>query len=309
MKRFTLFASIALAAALSGSAAGTPAVLRADKPGAEVSPTMYGIFFEDINFGADGGLYAEMVKNRSFEFPNSLQGWKTAGNAEVRDQGGPFDRNPHYVRLNPSGHREKSTALENEGFFGVSVKADSVYRFSAYMRAPEGSGKIRVEIADPASMDESQALAWQTIDVDSRDWKKYTVELRPSRTVSKGVLRIFLVHPDTHFIDVEHVSLFPAATWKDREGGLRRDLAQALYDLNPGVFRFPGGCIVEGTELPDRYQWKNTVGPVENRPINLNRWQSTFLNRFYPDYFQSGGLGFYEYFQLAEDIGAEPLPV
>ena len=309
MKRFTLSAAIVLAAALTGAAAGTPAVLRADKPGAEVSPTMYGIFFEDINFGADGGLYAEMVKNRSFEFPNSLQGWKTAGKVEVRDQDGPFDRNPHYVRLSPSGHREKSTALENEGFFGVSVKADSLYRFSAYMRAPEGAGKIRVELSDPASMDETQALASQTIEVSSRDWQKYTVELRPSRTVSKGVLRIFLVHPDNHFIDVEHVSLFPADTWKGREGGLRRDLAQALYDLNPGVFRFPGGCIVEGTELPDRYQWKNTVGPVENRPINLNRWQSTFLNRFYPDYFQSGGLGFYEYFQLAEDIGAAPLPV
>ena len=250
-----------------------------------------------------------MVKNRSFEFPQPMLGWSAFGKVDVQDAGGPFENNPHFARLYPSGHREKYTGLENEGFFGVTFHADSLYNFSAYMRAPEGAGKIRVELCDPASQGESQVMASAVIDVDSKEWKKYTVQLRPGAGCAKGVLRLFLVHPDRHFVDVEHVSMFPATTWKGRDNGLRADLAQALCDLRPGVFRFPGGCIVEGTEIPDRYRWKNTVGPVENRPTNLNRWLYTFPHRFFPDYYQSGGLGFYEYFQLAEDMGAEPLPV
>lgn len=292
-------------------AARTPesAVLDLKKPGADISPNMYGIFFEDINFGADGGLYAEMVKNRSFEFPNALQGWKATGGVQVMDEGGPFPRNPHYVRLTTSGHSEKQTSLENEGFFGVTFEKDSTYRFSAWLRAPKGDAKVRVDLCDPASMNWTQVMATATIDVKSPEWRKYTVDLKPDGSCRRGVLRVYLAHPDPNPVDVEHVSLFPADTWKGREGGLRRDLVQALYDLHPGVFRFPGGCIVEGTQIPDRYQWKNTVGPVENRPLNGNRWQSTFTHRFYPDYFQTYGLGFYEYFQLAEDLGAAPLPV
>lgn len=108
---------------------------------------------------------------------------------------------------------------------------------------------------------------------------------------------------------LEHISLFPVNTFKNRENGMRRDLAQALADLKPGIFRFPGGCIVEGTDLATRYQWKNSIGPVENRPLNGNRWEHTFDYRYYPDYFQSYGLGFFEFFQLSEDIGAEPLPI
>lgn len=307
--RHSLFSLVLLTAAAFTSAAQNAALLRADRPGATIPPTMYGIFFEDINFGADGGLYAEMVKNRSFEFAGPLSGWKAAGNVDVLDTGGPFGRNPHYVRLSPSGHRNKYSSLENEGFFGITFRQDSLYRFSAYMRAPQGSGRIKVELCDPASQGESQIMASAVIDVDSPEWRKYTAELRPAESVDKGVLRVTLAHPDLNAVDIEHVSLFPAATWKGREGGLRADLAQALADLRPGVFRFPGGCIVEGTEIHDRYQWKNTVGPVENRPVNINRWQFEFPHRFYPDYYQSYGLGFYEYFQLAEDIGAEPLPV
>jgi alpha-L-arabinofuranosidase len=108
---------------------------------------------------------------------------------------------------------------------------------------------------------------------------------------------------------IDHVSLFPTDTWKGRKNGLRKDLAQALYDIKPGIFRFPGGCIVEGTDLNTRYNWKKSVGPVENRPLNENRWHYTFPDRFFPDYFQTYGLGFFEYFLLSEDIGAEPLPV
>ena len=312
MKKSIISSCLLAASVFAGTAfaqAPNAAVLDLKHPGAKIQPTMYGIFFEDINFGADGGLYAEMVKNRSFEFPQPLQGWKTTGDVKVMDQGGPFDRNPHYVRLATPGHREKKTSLENEGFFGVTFKKDSLYRFSAYMRAPEGPGKIRVDFANPASMSETQVMATATIEVTSKDWQKYTVQLKPSESCKRGVLRVFLVYPEKHPVDVEHVSLFPVNTWKGHENGMRYDLAKALYDLKPGVFRFPGGCIVEGAEVPDRYQWKNTVGPVENRPLNNNRWQSTFIKRFYPDYYQTGGLGFYDYFLLSEELGAEPLPV
>jgi len=272
------------------------------KPGSPIQKTMYGIFFEDINYGADGGLYAEMIKNRSFDFPQNLLGWTTFGNVEVRKDG-PFTNNPNYVRLSYAGHNDKQTGLDNEGFFGVSVKQDADYRFSVWARSAEGSSSIRIELVDP----ESNVLVTQKLTIDSKDWKKYQVIIKSGKTEAKGRLRIFLTSKTA--VDMDHVSLFPVDTWKGRENGLRKDLAQALYDLHPGVFRFPGGCIVEGTDLDTRYQWKNSVGPVENRKLNENRWQYTFAHRFFPDYFQTYGMGFFELFQLAEDIGAEPLPV
>ncbi|MFA5044374.1 MAG: alpha-L-arabinofuranosidase C-terminal domain-containing protein [Paludibacter sp.] len=274
------------------------------KVGSPIQKTMYGIFFEDINYGADGGLYAEMIKNRSFEFPQSLLGWTSFGNVEVRIDDPAFPNNPHYARLSYPGHDEKRTGLDNEGFFGVSVKKDADYRFSVWARSPEaGNSSIRIEFIDP----ESNVCSSQKLTVDSKEWKKYQVVIKATKTELKGRLRIFLTSKNT--LDLDHVSLFPVDTWKGRENGLRKDLAQALYDLHPGVFRFPGGCIVEGTDLNTRYQWKNSVGPVENRKLNENRWEYTFPDRFFPDYFQSYGMGFFELFQLSEDIGAEPLPV
>ena len=279
-----------------------------NKLGAPVQPTMYGIFFEDINYAADGGLYAEMIKNRSFEFPQHLMGWRAFGKFEVEDDG-PFERNPHFVRLKNAGHNDKFTGLENEGFFGIAVKEGAAYRFSLWARCPEG-GKSTLEVSfvDNDTMGEDQRFATVKIDISGKDWKKYTAEITSPRTEPKGALRIFLAG-DKATTDVEHISLFPKDTWKGRENGMRKDLAQALADMHPGVFRFPGGCIVEGTDLDSRYQWKNSVGPVENRPLNENRWHYTFGHRFYPDYFQSYGLGFFEYFQLCEDFGCEPLPV
>lgn len=131
--------------------------------------------------------------------------------------------------------------------------------------------------------------------------------LTAPQTIDAAQLRIFLASAGN--VDLEHISLFPVDTWKGRENGLRKDLVQALVDTKPGVFRFPGGCIVEGTHINDRYQWKNSVGPVENRPLNSNRWEYTFPHRYYPDYHQTYGMGFYELFLLAEDMGAEPLPI
>ena len=308
----TLLTTLALAAGLTATAqtANThELVIQTKKVGAQIQPTMYGLFFEDINYAADGGLYAELVKNRSFEFPcNNLQGWKVAGKVELKNDG-PFERNPHYVRLNGSGHGHKHTCIENEGYFGIGVERGKKYRFSVWARTakPNGTAKIYAEIADTKSMGENQGLAGAEITVNSHEWKKYEVELTPNKTEEKAVMRVFL--RGQNGADVEHVSLFPVDTWNGHKNGLRKDLVQALADVKPGVFRFPGGCIVEGTDLETRYDWKKSVGPVENRPLNENRWQYTFGHRFFPDYYQSYGLGFYEYFLMSEEIGAEPLPI
>lgn len=307
-KHRTFLAALALSAGLGMNAQTNELVIQTKKLGAEIQPTMYGLFFEDINYGADGGLYAELVKNRSFEFPQNLMGWKTFGHVALKDDG-PFERNPHYVRLAYPGHDHKRTGLENEGFFGIGVKAGEEYRFSVWARLPEGasSEKIRIEMVKPNTNAERHAFASEELTIDSKEWKKYQVILKPTQTEDKSTLRIFLASKGT--IDLEHVSLFPVDTWKGHENGLRKDLAQALYDIKPGVFRFPGGCIVEGTDLNTRYDWKKTVGPVENRPLNENRWHYTFQHRFFPDYYQSYGMGFYEFFLLSEEIGSEPLPV
>ena len=276
------------------------------KLGAPIQPTMYGIFFEDINYGADGGLYAELIKNRSFDFPYAFTGWQVSGNVELRNGDGPFDRNPNYVRLSDSGHSDKYTALINEGFFGIGAEKDKTYNFSVWARVPAGyeSAKISVQLANPSTMNEEQQFVEQTITITGHEWKKYEVAIVSPLTYPKSQLRLFLVGKNS--VDLEHVSLFPEDAW---QGILRSDLVQALADLHPGVFRFPGGCIVEGTDLDTRYNWKNSVGPAENRPLNENRWHYTFQHRFFPDYFQTYGLGFYEFFCLAEAIGAAPLPV
>lgn len=276
------------------------------KVGAAVQPTMYGIFFEDINYAADGGLYGELVKNRSFEFPDALMGWKAFGKFEVKNDG-PFERCPHYVVLNYSGHNDTATGLQNEGYFGIGIEKDEEYRFTVWAKTVSGDANVEVSLVDESTMEEHQEFATAELKVSGNEWKKYELILKSSKTVQKANLRLLL--KGKNGVALEHVSLFPKYTFKDRENGMRRDLAQALYDLHPGVFRFPGGCIVEGSSLDQRYQWKNTIGPVENRPLNGNRWLSTFNYRLFPDYYQSYGLGFYEYFLLSEDIGAEPLPV
>ena len=307
-KLMTLTVACGLLAAVQLQAQTHEMTVQLNKVGAPIQNTMYGLFFEDINFAADGGLYAEKVLNRSFEFPQQLYGWKTVGNVQVRDDG-PFERNPHYVRMGFTGHKDKFTVIENSGTFGIGVKEGESYRFSVWARLAEGSNpvRLRVELCDPYSNDERQAFATQRLTVDSKDWKKYQIEIKSTKTLQKASLRVFLEGREA--VDLEHISLFPVDTWMGRENGMRKDLAQALADLKPGIFRFPGGCIVEGTDLDTRYNWKNSVGPVENRPLNENRWQYTFPYRYLPDYYQTYGLGFFEFFQLCEDFGAEALPV
>ena len=271
--------------------------------GAGIQPDMYGVFFEDINFGADGGLYAELIKNRSFEFHQPMVGWLPFGSVEIRDESPCFDRNPHYARLSETG-LWRGCGLENNGFRGIGFRENDIYRFSFYART---SGQEEKKFIIELVGSDENVLGRGELVVEGAEWSKYQCHLKAGRTDAKGKIRIILKSQGS--VDLDHISLFPAETWLNRENGLRKDLAEALYALNPGVFRFPGGCIIEGNTLETRYQWKHSVGPVENRPINENRWYYTFEYRFFPDYYQSYGLGFYEFFLLSEDLGAEPLPV
>ena len=281
--------------------------VNAGAPGAPVNPAMWGVFFEDINFGADGGLYAELVKNRGFEFPEALMGWsklnpaKAKGEVSVRSEV-PFSaKNPHYVRVQSEG--TDLFGLANEGFRGIGLRAGEAYDFSVRIRGVAGTPKLTVRLygADGAVLD--------SIDLKdfTGDWQKYSATLHPKETSAKSWLAVLVDGKGT--LDLDFISLFPQNTWKNRTGGLRADMVQALADMHPGFLRFPGGCIVEGSVLERRYQWKNTLGPVEERPLLINRWNYEFLHRPAPDYFQSFGLGFFEYFQLCEDIGAAPLPI
>lgn len=306
LKPFLLAAGVWLAAVASWAQEVRETLtfeVRTDQPGAPIPSTMYGIFFEDINFGADGGLYAELVKNRSFEFQEALMGWTPFGSVEVRTDNPCFDRNPHYVRLTEAGQLTH-TGLENEGFRGMGIRANEPYDLTFQARVVRGEAlRLRVELVNA----ENDIIETQRITLEGKRWTKYQLALTSPITAQKARLRLTMETPGT--LDLEHVSLFPRHTFNNRPNGLRADLAEALKALKPGVFRFPGGCIVEGTTIETRYQWKNTVGPVENRPININRWNYTFPHKKFPDYYQSYGLGFFEYFQLSEDLGAEPLPV
>lgn len=278
-------------------------VVNADKKGTAIQPTMYGIFFEDINFAADGGLYAELVKNRSFEFPHAFVGWTPFGNVTLHNDDPAFERNSNYITITNDGSLLRA-GIDNDGFRGIGFKKGEQYRFSAYVRTQDKEAlKLSVEFINKAG----DNLQKETLEISGDKWHKIEALITSPFTDKHGRLRLVLQSEGS--IDIDHVSLFPVDTWKGRENGLRKDLAQALYDLNPGVFRFPGGCIVEGNSLATRYQWKNSVGPVENRPLNDNRWNYTFKHRAFPDYFQTYGLGFYEYFLLSEDLGAEPLPI
>jgi len=278
----------------------------------KIQPTMYGLFFEDINFAADGGLYAEMIKNRGFEFEKPMIGWlepnsnrfslnQKSGAAEIiKIEGSGSNRNICRVTIN----NDTGYVLLNEGFRGMGIKKNARYRLS--ILAAKLSGDIR-KINLSLVNNEGKVLGKTGIIPNGRDWAEYTTRLTATDTEAKTRLKI--TFEGTGVIDLDMISLFPEDTWKGRENGLRKDLVQLLYDMKPGFLRFPGGCIVEGRTLSKRYQWKNTVLPAVDRTILVNRWNTEFKHRLTPDYFQSFGLGFFEYFQLAEDLGAESLPI
>lgn len=297
-----------LGASLSAVHAQSVLTVNADKPVAEIQPTMWGIFFEDINFGADGGIYAELVKNRSFEFSAPMMGWKelkqegSAGTLLIENRSAENKSNPRYARVSVKADNGRY-GMVNEGFRGMGIRKDVTYHFSVWARQEEGTTKLRVELVNA----KNEPLGSGMIASLGKEWKKYTVSFPASATDAKAQLKVWF--EGKGIADADMLSLFPGDTWKNRPEGMRADLVQLLADMKPGFLRFPGGCIVEGRELINRYQWKKTIGNVEDRELIINRWNNEFRHRPTPDYFQSFGLGFFEYFQLAEDIGASPLPI
>jgi alpha-L-arabinofuranosidase len=281
--------------------------IQADKELATIQPTMWGLFFEDINFAADGGVYAEMVKNRSFEFNVPLMGWRRTlgrnpqGRIEVINSG--KENNPRYIQI-ISNNADSLVGLQNEGFRGMGVQQGATYNFSVMGRkVGKGNPSLHVFLLNS----KGDTIGKTTVTGLGTAWTKHKASFTATATDAKATMRVLVKGPGT--IQLDMISLFPKDTWKGRENGLRADLVQKLADLKPGFLRFPGGCIVEGRDLANRYQWKKTVGKVEDRKVIINRWSSEIAQRSPADYYQSYGLGFYEYFLLAEDIGAEPLPI
>ena len=300
----------ALWPALLNAQSKSDIIVSVNKPTATVQPTMWGIFFEDINFGADGGIYAELVKNRSFEFAMPLMGWTVhqnkfnEGSVLVLNRQNENTSNPRFVRITKKNAYD-SLSLTNEGFRGMGIKKGLRYDFSVLCRQQTPGLKLHIELWNASGKVIGSAILSPA--VSENEWKKEAISFNATDTALNGKLNIWF--EGNGVIDLDMISLFPSDTWKNRPGGMRADMIQLLADMKPGFIRFPGGCIVEGRDLANRYQWKRTLGPVEERQLIMNRWNTEFANRPASDYFQTFGLGFFEYFQLAEDIGAEPLPI
>ena len=306
-----------LAAATLGLNAQKP--MSAPKGGKAISDELIGIFFEDISSSADGGLYAELLQNGSFEYnPGERDGWgpgtawrqvrpgHSLGTMQVRMDNPLNANNPTYMRLHTERTREfhdykgwKGFGLQNDGFDGISVKANAKYDFSVFMRNIGGAKQVRVVLAKPGQGwgAEPKALAETTFDVSSTSWQKYEAVLTPTEDCKNANLQILVLTVGD--LDVDQFSLMPEDTYKGH--GLRKDLAQALADLQPKFMRFPGGCVVHGggDGFWDTYRWKTTIGPKEQRRGLKNTW----------GYHQSMGLGYYEYFQFCEDLNMEPVPI
>lgn len=311
------FLFAALVFTVSANAQHTLTV-KVNEPKADIQPTMWGIFFEDINLGADGGIYAELVKNRSFEFTKPMMGWTIQQSKKADPQIAAMNppvlvinkkdantANPRYIRVTVNNAAKGDLGLTNEGFRGMGIKKDLRYDFSVMYHQDATGIKMHVELVDSTG----KFLGGTTVVPNETGivWHKIAASFTANATVLKAKMNIWF--EGNGVIDLDMISLFPSDTWKNRPGGMRVDMIQKLADMKPGFIRFPGGCIVEGYDLEHRYQWKKTIGPIEERQLIINRWNTEFAHRPAPDYFQTFGLGFFEYFQLAEDIGAEPLPI
>ena len=272
---------------------------------------MWGIFFEDINLGADGGIYAELVKNRSFEFYKPLMGWTVnqskfnEGSVLIMNRDEANIANPRFVRISKNNAAD-TLGITNEGFRGMGIKNALRYNFSVMYRLPSPGLKLHLELVSSSGKIIGATTLTPPVTAGNK-WEKAATSFTSTDSSLKGKLNIWFEGTGT--IDMDIVSLFPTDTWKQRPGGMRADMIQLLADMKPGFIRFPGGCIVEGHDLSVRYQWKKTLGAPEERQLIINRWNNEFAHRPAPDYFQTFGLGFFEYFQLAEDIGASPLPI
>ena len=261
----------------------------------KISEKLIGIFFEDISYAADGGLYAEMVQNRDFEYTpadhkgwNSFTSWQLASGKQPKIvTSSPLSQqNPHALSI-------AADTLYNEGWDGMLVKAGEKYDFSMFAKLTSSSSKSFTV----ALVDGNRVLASANIDTKGKEWAQYNATLSPSATATAA--RLMLIAEGKKEALVDMISLFPQNTFKGRKNGLRADLAQVIADLHPKFVRFPGGCMSHGDGLDNIYRWKHTVGPLQERTPDRNIW----------NYHQTRGLGFYEYFQFCEDINAEPLPV
>lgn len=275
--------------------------IQADQPKA-ISPDLFGIFFEDLNYAADGGLYAELIQNRSFEYSsadhpdwNFFTAWELmqqrgSGSITLETEAPIHPNNPHYLVLTVEGE----VGLRNTGFDGMVFKAGDSYDVSLFARVLEGTiGELRVRLERRTG----EVLAEAVLPVPTGEWGKYTVTLQASADERHGRFVVLVNGSGSVALDV--ISLFPQKTFHYRPNGLRADLAQVIADLKPKFIRFPGGCLAHGDGLDNMYRWKDTIGPVETRREQFNLW----------NYHQSVGLGYYEYFQFCEDIGAKPVPV
>ena len=316
MKKPIIMAVLMMAATV-GLNAQRP--MNAPKGGKAISDELIGIFFEDINNSADGGLYAELVQNGSFEYsPADRDGWgagtawkqirpgHSLGTLQVRMDNPLHPNNATYMRLHAERTKEyrdykgwKGFGLQNDGFDGISVKAGAKYEFSVFLRNIGDAKQVRVVLVKPSQGrgQEPTSLAETTLDVSSTSWKKYEAVLTPTEDCQNANLQILVLTVGD--LDIDQVSLMPEDTYKGH--GLRKDLAQALADLHPKFMRFPGGCVVHGggDGVWNTYRWKTTIGPKEQRRQLKNTW----------GYHQSCGLGYYEYFQFCEDLGMEPVPI
>ena len=307
--RFSLLCLASLAYTAAG-AATTSVRLTVDAahPGHAVSPMLHGVFFEDINYGADGGLYAELVQNRSFEHAESLFSWGTvsrgAEGAATVESADPLNaKNPHYLRLEVKAPG-RGFGVANYGFGGIAVKAGESYLASVFARtAADHPVALRIVLEDETG----RPLGECRLEGISGKWTCFEGAIKSSGAATAA--RLVVLATEAGRVDIDMVSLFPENTWKHRRNGMRADLVQMLADMHPSFMRFPGGCVVEGKDLPNRYQWKDTIGDVSERPENWNRWQDAIRGQTAPQYYQTCGLGFFEFFQLCEDIGAEPVPI
>jgi alpha-L-arabinofuranosidase len=273
----------------------------------KISPDLFGLFFEDINYAADGGLYAEMVQNRSFEYNPTERGdwnpfsyWEyvtpgfSYGTISVETNSPINQKNPHYVVIKIEHVGTGGVGIKNLGFNGMVVKANDKYNFSLVAKQlSPGPISLTVSLQNPSG----KVLAENKFSTSSNEWKKYTTNLTPSVSSDSAVLVVLATTEGKLALDV--ISLFPEKTFKNRPNGLRADLAQMLADMKPKFVRFPGGCLAHGDGLGNMYRWENTIGPIEERKEQRNIW----------GYHQTAGLGYYEFFQFCEDIGAKPLPV
>ncbi len=271
----------------------------------KISSTLLGIFFEDINYAADGGLYAEMIQNRDFEYTlNDIKGrdttWKSTKAWHLNNKTAKYlidsinpihVNNKHYARISIE---QVGAGLVNEGFDGIAIKSGEKYDFSLFARTTDSkSGKLLIRLVG-----QNGAIYGETIiSRIALAWEKYNATITAKATITDAHLEI--IPQMTGTFDLDLISLFPQKTFKGHKNGLRADLAQTLADLKPKFMRFPGGCVSHGDGIGNIYRWKNTIGPLESRQPMRNLW----------GYHQTVGLGYFEYFQFCEDAGAEPLPV